>query len=365
MEKKQLINLHIKIFNKQLQSPLILASGPLSHDGKAIVRAHQAGFGAVVTKTISAVPAKNPFPHLIKNSRSLLNCEKWSELSYRQWVETEIPYAKKHGAIVIASIGLSQPDVKLIAQAVADAGADFIELVSYRSDSIVSMVKEAVSLVKIPVFAKVSYNWHNYAEIARECVKTGAAGISAIDSVGPGLRIDIHSGKPLLGSSDGRGWISGEMIKPLALHCVAKIASFNPEIPVIGVGGVNNAEDIVEMFMAGASVVGVCSLPIVKGLGCAKILLSDLKKLLRQLGYNSLSEVKGVCQSYLGRDEYFTDGRVTIDNEMCNSCNLCIKLCPYQVISLKRKKIYINNSICHLCGYCVSICPKEAISLVE
>ena len=365
MEKEQLIDLRVKFLGKHLQSPLILASGPLSHDGKAIVLAHQAGFGAVVTKTISSVPAKNPFPHLIKNSRSLLNCEKWSELSYRQWIETEIPYAKKHGAIVIASIGLSQPDVKLIAQAVAGAGADFIELVSYRSDSIVSMVKEAVSLVKIPVFAKVSYNWHNYAEIAGECIESGAAGITAIDSVGPGLRIDIHSGKPLLGSSDGRGWISGEMIKPLALHCVAKIASYNPEIPVIGVGGVSNAADVVEMFMAGASVVGVCSLPIIKGLGSTKTLLSELEKLLVQLGYNSLSEVKGVCQSYLGRDEYFSNGRVIIDCEICNNCNLCIKLCPYQVISSKGNEIYINNSNCHLCGYCISVCPKEAISLVE
>jgi len=359
------MDLRVKFLGKQLQSPLILASGPLSHDGKTIVLAHQAGFGAVVTKTISSVPAKNPFPHLIKNSRSLLNCEKWSELSYRQWVETEIPYAKKHGAIVIASIGLSQPDVKLIAQAVADAGADFIELVSYRSDSIVSMVKEAVSLVKIPVFAKVSYNWHNCAEIAKECIESGAAGISAIDSVGPGLRIDIHSGKPLLGSSDGRGWISGEMIKPLALHCVAEIAGFNPEIPVIGVGGVNNAADLVEMFMAGASVVGVCSLPLIKGLESAKILLADLEKLLGQLGYNSLSEVKNVCRSYPGRDEYFTDGRVVIDQEICNNCNLCIKLCPYQVISSNGNEICINNSNCHLCGYCVSICPKGAISLVE
>ena len=109
--------------------------------------------------------------------------------------------------------------------------------------------------IKIPVIAKVSFNWNDCAKIAHQCLEAGAAAISAIDSVGPGLRIDIHSGKPLLGSSAGRGWISGEAIKPLALHCVAEIASLAPDAVIIGTGGISRAEDVVEMMMAGASAV--------------------------------------------------------------------------------------------------------------
>jgi dihydroorotate dehydrogenase (fumarate) len=365
MAAKSMIDLRINFLGKQLQSPLILASGPLSHNGGAIVRAHQAGFGAVVTKTISSTAAKNSFPHLIKNNRSLFNCEKWSEISSRQWIEKEIPYAKKNGAVVIASIGLSLPDVRNLAVKIADAGADFIELVSYQADNITPMVEEAVSLLKIPVIAKVSYNWHDCAAIARQCLKAGAAAISAIDSIGPGLRIDIRTGKPLLGSADGRGWISGEAIRPLALHCIAEIAGLAPDVVIVGTGGVSNAEDALEMFMAGASAVGICSLPLKKGLGCVKKLLTDLNKLLNQLGYNSLDEVKNLCQPYLKKNESFSEGSVIINNEMCNDCKLCIKLCPYQAIASRNNKLYINESDCHLCGYCISVCPKEAISLVE
>ena len=246
MEK---INLKTDFLGKQLQSPLILASGPLSHNGEAIVRAHQSGFGAIVTKTISTIAAKNPFPHMIKNSRGLFNCEKWSDISYQQWIEKEIPYAKKNSVVLIASVGLSPMDVKNIAQPVADAGADFIELVSYQSDNIVSMVKEAVAQVNIPIIAKVSYNWRDCAQIASQCLHAGASAISAIDSVGPCLRIDINSGKPLLGSSEGRGWITGEAILSFALHCVAEIAKSAPDAVIIGIGGIRKAENIVEMMM--------------------------------------------------------------------------------------------------------------------
>ena len=357
-------DLRIDFLGRTLQSPLILASGPLSHNGEAIIRAHQAGFGAVVTKTISSVAAKNPFPHLIQNGRTLFNCEKWSTISCQPWTDKEIPYAKKHGAVIIASIGLTMMDVKNVAKPVANAGADFIELVSYRSQNIVPMVKEALSLVNLPVIAKVSFNWPRCEAIALQCLKAGAAGISAIDSVGPGLRIDIHSGRPLLGSSNGRGWISGEAIKPLALHCVAEIASMAPEGVVIGTGGVSSAEDVVEMLMAGASAVGLCSYPIEKGLEKIEELHANLRKLLTELGYNSLSEVKGICRPHLKRDDFLTDGKIVLDNKICNNCNLCVKLCPYQAIITEDGKLQIESLNCHLCGYCISVCPQKAISLI-
>ncbi len=359
------MNLAINFLGKQIQSPLILASGPLSHNGEAIVRAYEAGYGAVVTKTISAVAAKNPFPHLINNGRSLFNCEKWSDISYKQWISKEIPFAKKQGAVVIASIGLSPADVELLAQPLANSGADFIELVSYRSENIVAMVKEAVTKVKIPVIAKVSFNWPDCAAISNRCLKAGAAAISAIDSVGPGLRIDIRSGKPFLGSADGRGWISGEAIKPLALHCVAEISSLAPRAVIIGVGGISNAEDVVEMLLAGASVAGLCSLPIKKSLESTPKLLADLSQLLDQLGYDSPASVKKVCLAHDNKKKYFAEGKIRVCNETCTACNLCLKLCPYEAIHVKNDNYEILHPKCHLCGYCISICPVQALSLGE
>ena len=84
-------DLKTSIGGLELRNPFILASGPLSYNGEAILRAHRAGAGAVVTKTISRVPATNPIPHIARVSGGLLNGEKWSDLPYERWIEREIP----------------------------------------------------------------------------------------------------------------------------------------------------------------------------------------------------------------------------------------------------------------------------------
>jgi len=108
----------------ELENPFILASGPLSYDGAAILRAYRAGAGAIVTKTISLVPATNPIPHIAQVSGGLLNTEKWSDLPYERWIEHEIPYAKEGGATVIGSVGLTPADVAVLARPISDAGRD-------------------------------------------------------------------------------------------------------------------------------------------------------------------------------------------------------------------------------------------------
>ena len=144
---------------------------------------------------------------------------------------------------------------------------------------------------------------------------------------------------------------------------MVEIASLAPDAVIIGTGGISKAEDVVEMVMAGASAVGLCSLPLKKGLGSTKKLLTDLNELLERLGYNSLAAVKGAFQSHLKIDEFFADGKIILNNKICNNCNLCIKLCPYQAISGEMNRLEIDHLKCHLCGYCVSLCPKGSISL--
>ena len=229
--------------------------------------AYAAGAAAVVTKTIGLQAAVNPTPHIWLGQRSsLLNTEKWSDLPPEQWLERELPALRDREGLLIASVGNSPADVAELAGPLARAGADLLEVVSYAAADTAPMVELAVGRAGIPVLAKVSANWPDLLDVVDRCVKAGAAGITAIDSVGPVLQINVETGRPLVSGPHGHAWLSGAAIKPLAVRAVADI-KLRHEIPVVAVGGVMNARDVVEMLMVGATAVGVHTSPLLQGLG--------------------------------------------------------------------------------------------------
>ncbi|MCL4459638.1 MAG: 4Fe-4S binding protein [Chloroflexi bacterium] len=347
-----------------LPNPFILSSGPLSYSGEALARALEAGAGAVVTKTIRREAAINPTPHMVRLTPSgLLNCEKWADLGPREWIEKEIPRAKQSGGIVIASLGHTVREVIELVEAIAGAGSDMIELVSYEEDQLVSMVTQARRRVHIPLLAKLSPNWRNLANVVAGCIAEGANGITAIDSVGPVLRLDIRTRKPILGGSYGLGWLSGPPIKPIALAIVAQTAMAN-RVDIVGVGGVSTPEDAVEMFLAGAKAIGVCTAPLTRGLSVFQKLTSGLGRLLDELGYASIAEVSGASLPYLIEKESVTRLNFTYDKEKCTDCQLCVTLCPYRSRHLVNYQMSLDENTCRFCGYCVSICAPKALTIV-
>ncbi|MCL5046836.1 MAG: 4Fe-4S binding protein [Actinobacteria bacterium] len=354
--------LETRLCGVELKSPFVLGSGPLSYSGEALVRASNAGAGAVVTKTIRLKPADNPFPHMVANgNNSLINCEKWADLSAEQWIQKEIPFAKKHGAVVVGSVGHTPEEAIALVADVARAGADLIELVSYREEDMVPMVQEARKRVEVPILAKLSPNGSRVVETAGDCLKAGANGITAIDSYGPVLRIDIATARPLLGNVDGFGWLSGAAIKPIALRYVAEIArDYRAEI--VGLGGVVKAEDALEMLMAGASAVGVCSAAILRGPGLFAELVRGLDALMEKYGYASVGEVSGKALPNLWPEEQFEELVFYFDPAKCNECMQCVKLCPYQARTLADKQMGLDESECRRCGFCVSVCKRGALT---
>jgi len=353
----------------ELRNPFILASGPLSYDGEAILRAHRAGVGAVVTKTISRVPATNPIPHIARVPGGLLNGEKWSDLPYERWIEREIPLAKEGGATVIASLGLTPADVAALARPIAKTGVDALEIASYDGASLVSMVREAAKGVEIPVLAKVSSNWPDVVEIAAACLQNGATGITAIDSIGPALRLDIERRAPLLGS--GYGWLTGGMIFPVALRVVSQIA-LATGATIVGTGGIGSVDDSLQMFIAGARAVGLCTMPMLKGLAVFTDFEEKLALRLRELGYQNLQEAIGVAlpslREYEGvaegvglptrGKEYAAGASFVWEEGRCTACGLCVRICPY---SARTSPDEVNLSQCRFCGLCASACPTGAL----
>ncbi len=356
------MEINIELFGIQLQSPFVIGSGPIGFSAEGMIRAHRQGAGAVVTKTIRDVPAENPVPHIAVSGRdSMINAEKWSDFSGDRWVEKEIPEAKAAGVVVIASIGHTQIEVENWVGKVAAAGADIIELVSYTEDTIIPMVQLAREITDKPILVKISPNWQNPVQAALTCLELGADGITAMDSIGPVLRIDIETRMPLVGGPKGFGWLTGSAIKPIALRYVAEIA-LQTNKPIVGLGGVMNAEDAVEMMMAGAAAVGVCTAPMLKGLPYLGVLNTRIAALAGNLGFSSVAEMRGAALKYLSTEEDMEQFEFQYNPVICNDCRRCVIVCPYQARKLDNRTMDLDTQLCRFCGLCVSVCPTAALT---
>lgn len=347
-----------------LRNPFLLAAGPLSYGAEGLIAAHRAGAAAVVTKTIRCRPACNPRWHIVPVGRgSLINCEEWSDLDPREWIEREIPRAAAEGVTVIASVGGTREDVRALVKPLAAAGARLIEVVGGYSEpaDITDVVAEAADLSPVPCLVKVNANWPAVEEVAWRCLEAGASGVTAIDSIGPVLRIDVGSGRPLLGGKRGQGWLSGSAILPVALRVVADIACRGP-VEVVGTGGVSTPEEALEMLMAGATAVGVCTAAILEGLDVFSRLTEGLARLLQEGGYGSVMAVRGRALTHLTSPALSGEARFRFREDLCTGCGACARICPYGVRRVEAGRSEISGR-CRACGLCAAACPTGALEL--
>ncbi len=343
----------------KLKNPLVLASGPLSWNAASIQAAFAAGAAAVTTKTIRRTPTINPVPHITVAGRGgLLNTELCSDLTLEDWVERELPALADRDGVLIVNAGQTADEVAELVGPLVEAGGDILEVVSYEPDDPAPMVAVAKEIVSIPVLAKISANWPNLAEIVDACVEAGADGFTAIDSIGPTLRVDVETGRPLLGSY---AWLSGDPIRPIALRVVADICRRH-NVPVVGTGGVGRAEGIVEMTMAGATAVGVHSAPLQQGLGWFDRTLTRLDRWLEKRGHTRLADLQGMALPHLDAPSIEEPLAFEFFEEECTECERCVVVCAYQARSLQPgKRMVVEAEICRSCGLCVAVCPTDAL----
>ncbi len=359
-----MVDLSVRLCGVELKNPLVLASGPLSWSAEGILSAFAAGAAAVVTKTIRPQATVNPRPHIAAAGRgSLLNTEGWSDLSAAQWLEHELPaLAARDGAaaggVLIASTGHTPAEVAQLAGPLAGAGAELLELVSYRAEDAAPMVVAAKQVADVPVLIKVSANWPDLIDVVGACLAAGADGVTAIDSVGPALRIDVETGEPLLGSF---AWLSGAAIRPVALRAVAEICLAH-DVPVVGTGGVGRAEDVVEMVWAGATAVGVHSAPLLEGLGWFGKTLDKLEGWLAARERTSLASLRGLALRHLRASTAGAALAFRFDAEACTGCGRCVTVCAYQARHLAADgRMLLDEALCRSCGLCVTVCRPGAL----
>ena len=154
-------------------------------------------------------------------------------------------------------------------------------------------VTRAVKAVtKKPIIIKLSPNVTDIVSIAKACEAAGADGISLINTL-LGMRIDLRTRKPVIANK--MGGFSGPAIFPVALRIVYQVA-YAVNIPVVGMGGVSSASDVIEMMLAGASAVEVGAYNLIEPYGCKKI-IEELPEVMKKYRIESLSEIIGGVQN--------------------------------------------------------------------
>jgi len=364
------------LFDIPMPSPFILASGPLSYDATGMWEAYRAGAGGVTTKTLRLERAINPTPHMVvprsSNLRAtLFNTEKWADLPWEQWVEQELPALRGHPGMLIASIGHTAAEAEIITGPVDATGVvDAIECVAYTKHTLEPLVRAVRERTDLPVLAKLTFNWGaDLYPAAEAALAAGADGFTAIDSIGPTLQIDIETGQPTIGGVGNKAWMSGAAIRPVAQAVVAELVTRFGK-PVIGTGGIIQADDAVEMTMVGATALGVCTAPLLRGLKWFGTTGKRLDAWLDAHSYASLNSVRGMALPNLQSVEDTRPLTFDFDPLLCTKCNLCVVLCPYDARTMgggdKPKSPDLTQILdedrCRSCGLCVEVCRPGALT---
>ena len=159
------------------------------------------------------------------------------------------------------------------------------------TQAVAEVTKRVKAVTTKPIILKLSPNVTDIVSIAKACEDAGADGVSLINTL-MGMRIDLKTKKPVVANT--MGGFSGSAIFPVAVRMVYQVAKA-VKIPIIGMGGVSSAEDVIEMMLAGATAVGVGAANLVNPYASRDIVL-DLPKAMEKYKINSLQEIIGGCK---------------------------------------------------------------------
>lgn len=371
-KKHIMADLKTNILGINFSNPIFTAAGPTAANYEMLKRAQDGGAGGLVVKTISVEAAKVPIPNISNfNPNSLLNAELWSEIGYKEFIEQELKRIRTLGSPVIASVGYSPQDLEILGKELNGSGLiDAVEFSIHYIDKDASNLRKTAEALKnnidVPVFAKFSPGVSDLP-LAVSMLDDVVDGYVAINSVGPALDFNAETRKPYLGSSDGRGWLSGRAILPIGLHFVASVHKLSKKT-IIGVGGVRTAEDVVKYLMVGASAVQVCSLSILKGQSVYGKLAKDLEKWMDAHNYPNIESLIGIFDPEEEKKQHFLyhgdQVYPTVDYTKCDNCGACVKICVHDALEIK-DKLTLEKEICVRCGICTQVCPTHALEMKE
>lgn len=303
------MNLNVSFCGIDFPNPTVLASGYLGVTGASLANVANRGAGGVTGKTLFPSERKgHPNPTILTFPGGVINAVGLSGEGIVN-AKHEFEQYKKlapNNPIIGSIGGHGLPELLEVARIMDEYPVDMLEL-NFSCPNVdgemgkpiacdplltAEATKAVRKIVKKPISVKVSPNVPDIGLVAKHAEANGADAITAINTMGPGMVIDIQMRRPIL--SNKVGGVSGHAIKPIAVRCVWDIYRA-VKIPIIATGGIVNGKDAIEMLMAGGSLLGIGSAVVYHDLKCFDMITDKIREFMKEEGFTDVSELVGLA----------------------------------------------------------------------
>lgn len=294
--------LKVELPGLSLKNPIMPASGCFGFGEEYAKYYDISQLGAIMVKAATLEPrAGNPTPRVAETPSGMLNAIGLQNPGLDVIMNEKLPAIEQYDVPIIANVaGYTTEDYVEVCRRIGDApNVKAIELniscpnvkcggITFGTDAQVAgeLTKAVKAVTKVPVYVKLSPNVTDIVPIAKAVEAAGADGITMINTL-LGMRIDLKSRQPVLANQTGG--LSGPGIKPVAIRLIHQV-SHAVSIPIIGMGGVMTVDDVLEMFLAGASAVAVGTANFTDPYICPK-LIDALPQRMDELGIESIEQL--------------------------------------------------------------------------
>ena len=301
--------LAVTVAGIEFQNPLLLAAGTAGYGRELSSVIDIDALGGIVTKAVSVEPRHGaPAPRVAEFDAGMINAVGLANPGMEEVRAQHLPWLEKklrRARVVVNVVGNRSEDFATVIARIDDSPAvsayelnvscpnvkaGGIEFCADRQ-SLDDVVRRARAATRKPIFVKLSPTLTDIAGAARTAADAGADGITVVNTL-PGLVVDVESRRPALGF--GTGGVSGPGLLPVGVLATYKV-SHAVSIPVIGVGGISKATDVIQYVIAGASLVAVGTAAM-QDPRLPRVLLDGLSSWCRKHGVASLSELRGTLQ---------------------------------------------------------------------
>ena len=300
------MNTEVKIAGVTFKNPVMTASGTFGSGMEYSDFVDLNKLGAVVTKGVANVPWEgNPTPRVAEVYGGMLNAIGLQNPGIDVFLERDIPFLQKYDTNVIVNVcGKTVADYLEVVERLSDAPVAMLEInvscpnvkegaiaFGQKADSLYDITSQIKKKAKQPVIMKLSPNVTDITEMARAAEAAGADALSMINTI-TGMKIDIHKKRFVLANKTGGR--SGPAIKPVAVRMVYQTAQA-VQIPIIGMGGIGNAEDAIEFLLAGASAVAVGAMNFVNPYATVEV-VEGIETYMKQYDIEKVTDLIGAVE---------------------------------------------------------------------
>ncbi len=300
------MNTKVTIAGVEFKNPVMTASGTFGSGMEYAQFVDLNRLGAVVTKGVANVPWEgNPTPRIAETYGGMLNAIGLQNPGVEVFLQRDLPFLKQYDTRVIVNVcGKTVEDYLEVVERLGDSGVDMLEInvscpnvkegaiaFGQKADCLYDITSQIKKKAKQPVVMKLSPNVTDITEMAKAAEAAGADALSMINTI-TGMKIDIHKRAFVLANKTGG--LSGPAIKPVAVRMVYQ-ASHAVKIPIIGMGGISDAEDAIEFLMAGATAVAVGAMNFVNPYATEETVVG-IEEYMKKYGIEDINSLIGCVE---------------------------------------------------------------------